>query len=95
MHREGKGDSGHAPDVWCHLLRHLLARFCISTIIMTIERWLRLIAGALITASVLLGVYVNAHFFWLTGFVGLNLLQSGFTNWCPMMSILRGVCVRG
>jgi hypothetical protein len=61
---------------------------------MTVERWLRLIAGALVTASVLLGVYVNANFLWLTGFVGLNLFQSGFTNWCPMMSLLRGMGVR-
>lgn len=56
---------------------------------MTVERWLRLIAGALVTASVLLGLYVNANFLWLAGFVGLNLFQSGFTNWCPMMSVLR------
>ena len=62
---------------------------------MTLERWLRLIAGGLVTASVLLGVYVNANFFWLTGFVGLNLLQSGLTNWCPMLSILRWMGVRG
>lgn len=56
---------------------------------MTVERWLRLIAGALVTTSLLLGAYVNPNFFWLTGFVGVNLLQSGLTNWCPMMSILR------
>ena len=62
---------------------------------MTVERWLRLIAGTLVTASVLLGVYVNANFFWLTGFVGLNLFQSGFTNWCPMMTFLRKMGVRG
>jgi hypothetical protein len=62
---------------------------------MTVERWLRLIAGAIVTASLLLGVYVNPHFFWLTGFVGLNLLQSGFTNWCPMMTFLRWSGVRG
>ena len=56
---------------------------------MTIERALRLIAGAFVTASVLLGIYVNANFLWFTLFVGLNLLQSGLTNWCPMMAILR------
>lgn len=61
---------------------------------MTIERALRLIAGAFVTASVLLGIYVNVNFLWFTLFVGLNLLQSGFSNWCPMMAILRkaGVC---
>ncbi len=56
---------------------------------MTVERALRLIAGLFILASVLLGMYVHPGFLWFTAFVGLNLLQSGFTNWCPMMAILR------
>ena len=56
---------------------------------MTVERALRLIAGAFVTLSVLLGIYVNANFLWFTLFVGLNLFQSAFTNWCPMMAILR------
>jgi hypothetical protein len=55
----------------------------------TIERALRLIAGALVALSVLLGIYVNTNFLWFTLFVGLNLFQSAFTNWCPMMAILR------
>jgi hypothetical protein len=57
--------------------------------IVTVERALRLIAGALVTLSVLLGIYVNANFLWFTLFVGVNLFQSAFTNWCPMMVILR------
>jgi hypothetical protein len=56
---------------------------------MTVERALRLIAGFFDALSVLLGMYVNVNFLWFTLFVGLNLLQSGFTNWCPMMAILR------
>jgi hypothetical protein len=56
---------------------------------MTVELAFRLIAGALVTLSVLLGIYVNQNFLWFTLFVGLNLFQSGFTNWCPMMTILR------
>jgi hypothetical protein len=56
---------------------------------MTIERTLRMIGGAFVAASVLLGIYVNANFLWFTLFVGLNLFQSAFTNWCPMMTILR------
>jgi hypothetical protein len=56
---------------------------------MTIEQKLRLIAGAFVSASVLLGMYVHPYFLWLTLFVGLNLLQSGVTNWCPMMTLLR------
>jgi Protein of unknown function (DUF2892) len=56
---------------------------------MTVERALRLIAGAFVALSVLLGIYVNANFLWFTMFVGVNLFQSAFTNWCPMMAILR------
>jgi hypothetical protein len=61
---------------------------------MTVENGIRLVAGAFVAASVLLGIYVNVHFLWFTLFVGLNLLQSGFTGWCPMMGILRksGAC---
>ena len=50
--------------------------------------------GVFVLASVLLGMYVHPNWFWFTAFVGANLLQSAFTNWCPMMAILRrsGVC---
>lgn len=61
---------------------------------MTIDRALRLIAGALVTLSVVLGIYVNVNFLWFTLFVGLNLFQSAFTNWCPMMTILRKAGLR-
>jgi len=61
---------------------------------MDINRWLRLIAGSLVLASLLLGYYVNPKWFWFTGFVALNLVQSAFTNWCPMMTLLRKVGVR-
>ena len=61
---------------------------------MTVERALRLIAGALVALSVVLGTYVNANFLWFTLFVGVNLFQSAFTNWCPMMALLRWVGVR-
>ena len=56
---------------------------------MNVERLLRLIGGLFVTASVLLGMYVHPYFYWFTVFVGLNLFQSAFTNWCPMMAILR------
>ena len=61
---------------------------------MTVEKALRLIAGAFVLASVLAGMYVHPYFLWFTAFVGLNLLQSGLTNWCPMMSILRAAGLR-
>ena len=62
---------------------------------MTVDRWLRLIAGLFVMLSVVLGMPVSPYFYWFTAFVGLNLFQSAFTNWCPMMSILRGLGVKG
>ena len=56
---------------------------------MTVEQMLRLIAGAFIFLSIILGLTVSTYFFYFTAFVGLNLFQSAFTNWCPMMTILR------
>lgn len=56
---------------------------------MSIERYLRLIAGIFVLASLALGWWVSPWFYLLTAFVGLNLFQSGLTNWCPMMAILR------
>jgi hypothetical protein len=61
----------------------------------TVERGLRLVAGFFVIASVLLGVYVSPWFFAFTAFVGANLLQSAFTNWCPMMAILRRFGLNG
>lgn len=60
---------------------------------MRLEPMLRLIAGVFVTASVLLGVYVSPYFLLFSIFVGLNLLQSAFTGWCPMMALLRRVGV--
>jgi hypothetical protein len=62
---------------------------------MTIEQKLRLIAGVFVSASVLLGMYVHPYFLWFTLFVGLNLAQSGVTNWCPMMTFLRKLARTG
>ena len=60
----------------------------------TVERGLRLVAGLFVLVSVALGVWVNAWFFAFTAFVGANLLQSAFTNWCPMMAFLRKAGLR-
>ena len=61
---------------------------------MDLNRWLRLIAGTFIVTTVLLGYYINAWWGVFTGFVGLNLCQSAFTNWCPMMAFLRKLGVK-
>jgi len=61
---------------------------------MTVERSLRMIAGVFVLVSLALGHYVSPYWYLFTAFVGLNLLQSGFTNWCPMMTILRKAGLR-
>jgi hypothetical protein len=61
----------------------------------TVERGLRLVAGLFVVLSVLLGVYVSPWFFAFTAFVGLNLFQSAFTDWCPMMVFLRKLGLPG
>jgi hypothetical protein len=61
---------------------------------MTVERYLRMIAGALVLLSLALGHWVHPYWYLFTGFVGLNLLQSAFSDWCPMMAILRKMGVK-
>ncbi len=55
---------------------------------MTIERGLRIMAGTFVLLSLALGYWVSPYWYLFTAFVGLNLLQSGFTNWCPGMWML-------
>jgi len=61
---------------------------------MTIERGLRLAAGVVVLLSVGLGYFVNPAWLLLTAFAGLNLLQSAFTDWCPMVCILSRLGLR-
>ncbi len=61
---------------------------------MTVERLLRGLAGFFVLVSILLAHYHSAYWLFFTGFVGLNLLQSAFTNWCPMMYILKRLGVK-
>ncbi|MCC7548835.1 MAG: DUF2892 domain-containing protein [Burkholderiales bacterium] len=61
---------------------------------MTVDNIVHAVAGTFILLSLALGVqdsplFVNANFLWFTAFVGANLLQSGFTKWCLMATILR------
>jgi len=56
---------------------------------MTVERALRLMAGAVILLSMALAYFVSPKWYYLTAFVGLNLMQSAFTNWCPAMVVFR------
>jgi hypothetical protein len=61
---------------------------------MTINEGLRAVAGLLIVASVALGHWVNPWFYAFTAFVGLNLFQSAFSRWCPMMWIFKKAGLR-
>jgi hypothetical protein len=62
---------------------------------MNVERLLRGIAGFFVIVSILLAHYHSPYWLFFTGFVGLNLLQSAATNWCPMMTFLRKLGVKG
>lgn len=66
---------------------------------MTSWQLVRVFAGVFILISLLLGlpespVFVSRAWLWFTAFVGANLLQSGFTRWCLMESILRRLGLR-
>ena len=61
---------------------------------MTVERALRLMAGIFVLLSLALGYWVSPYFLLFTAFVGLNLVQSGFTNWCPAMWFFKKMGLR-
>ncbi|PLX81785.1 MAG: DUF2892 domain-containing protein [Desulfuromonas sp.] len=61
---------------------------------MTINRYLRMIAGFFVMLSVALSQLHSINWLWFTAFVGLNLFQSAFTNWCPMITFLRKLGVQ-
>lgn len=61
---------------------------------MTLHAALRLLAGSVILISLLVGHWIHPWGYYLTAFVGLNLLQSAFTNWCPAMTLFRRLGLR-
>ncbi len=60
---------------------------------MSIERWIRLIAGSFVMISLALAHWVNPNWLWFTAFVGANLFQSALTRWCLMENILKKIGV--
>lgn len=61
----------------------------------TIERAVRGLAGTFVVLSVALAHWHSRYWLFFTAFVGLNLLQSAFTNWCPAMTFLRRMGLKG
>jgi hypothetical protein len=61
---------------------------------MSIERWIRLVAGAFVLVSLTLAQFVSPWFLLMTAFVGVNLFQSSLTQFCPLTYILRAAGVR-
>lgn len=66
---------------------------------MTIERIVRIVAGTFILLSLGLGLpdsplFQNQNWLWFTAFVGANLFQSGFTQFCPLEMILKKLGVK-
>jgi hypothetical protein len=65
----------------------------------TVNRIVRIVAGFFVVLSLLLGVensplFHDMRWLWFTGFVGLNLFQSGFTRICPLDTVLRWMGVK-
>lgn len=56
---------------------------------MSIERIVLAVAGSFVLISAILAATVNINWLWFTGFVGVNLLQSAFTGFCPLATILK------
>lgn len=61
---------------------------------MAVENMIRILAGALVLIAVLLAVMVSPYWLFLAAFVGLNLIQSAFTGFCPAEMILKKVFVK-
>lgn len=56
---------------------------------MRIKNIIRVFAGSLVIIGSLLTYFYSEYWLLLTGFIGLNLFQYGFTNWCPLAEILK------
>jgi hypothetical protein len=63
--------------------------------IMTLENSIRLLAGSLVIISVSLGYLISPWWFLMTAFVGVNLIQSSFTKFCPAEIIFEKVLFGG
>ena len=76
------------------MLRDRRAINLLEADLMTVNRWIRIIAGSFVLLSLALGMpasplFVSEYWLLFTGFVGANLLQSGVTRWCLMETFLK------
>jgi hypothetical protein len=88
------GNLGHRPNSALPRILAGVPLLDLTELNMTVERVVRIFAGTFVLISLALGLWVNQNFFWLTAFVGANLLQSGFTGLCPLASILKRLGLR-
>ncbi|MEJ1157327.1 YgaP-like transmembrane domain [Prosthecomicrobium sp. N25] len=56
---------------------------------MSLERAILLVVGVVVVGSVLLAVYVDLRWLWLTGIMGAHLIQASFTGMCPVVRVLK------
>ncbi|MCG5237107.1 DUF2892 domain-containing protein [Xanthobacter oligotrophicus] len=56
---------------------------------MSVDRAVMLFAGVMVLASLGLGLFVSLYWFWLTAFVGANLMQASLTGFCPAAMVLK------
>lgn len=62
---------------------------------MTVEKAIRILAGSIVLIGLALGHFVNPNWLWLCAFVGVNLIQSSFTGFCPAEMIFRKIGLKG
>ncbi|MCR3961810.1 DUF2892 domain-containing protein [Aeromonas veronii] len=58
---------------------------------MTVDNGVRIVAGCMLLLSLILTTWIHPGFFWLSAFVGVNLIQSAFTGFCPAAMILKRI----
>jgi hypothetical protein len=61
---------------------------------MTLDRSVMLFAGCMVLLSVALTLWVSSYFIWFTVFIGVNLIQSSVTGWCPAAIVFKKLGIR-
>lgn len=57
--------------------------------VMKVQNYVRVIAGSIVFISAVLGFIESKNWLFVTMFIGLNLFQYGFSNWCPLAIVLK------